>query len=138
MRQPVERLDTSATMGARDPRTPRRVSLAGAWAVFLVIWFPATLFVLALSGVVCGGDGGTPYYDPASPQGGYCETVGDYWSWGEPGALHAVPFLLPIVIPIAIGVVGVWRRSAPVLKRGAIALSVASLLYLIVPFVLPG
>jgi hypothetical protein len=116
-----------------------RLSLAGAWTMFLLAWFLATWFVLLVVGTgPCGGDGGTPYYDPASPQGDYCEGVRDFFSWGEPGALHALPFLLPSVTPIAIGLVGVWRRSARLLKVGALVLVLALLVHLTLAFLLPG
>jgi hypothetical protein len=113
--------------------------LAAAWALFLAAWFPATWFVLVIVGLgPCGGDGGTPYYDPASQQGDYCEGVSDFFGWGEPGALHALPFFVPTVLPIAIGVVGVWRQSARLLVGAASVLSVASLLHLTLAFALPG
>jgi hypothetical protein len=116
-----------------------RLSLASAWTMFLLAWFTASWFVLlVVRAGPCGGDGGTPYYDPASPQGGYCEGVHDFFSWGEPGALHALPFLLPTVTPIAIGVVGVWRRSTRLLKVGALVLVVAVFAHLTVAFLLPG
>lgn len=75
------------------------------------------LFTLALTGLgPCGGDGGSPYAAPASPAGRYCDTVDSYFTSGEPGALTtALVYLWPIAVLLCLGIVGVWRRSRPLL-----------------------
>jgi len=116
-----------------------RWKLAGLWTGFVFIWLVGTWFVIAIVGLgTCGGDGGTPYAERGSPRDDYCNRLGDYWEWGEPGNLHAVPFLIPLLVPVVIGIVGVWRRSARFLAGAAIALACFSVAYLMVPYALPG
>lgn len=111
-----------------------RVTLAARWSLFAFIWLAMTFFSLFAVGP-CRGDGGMLYGDPGAARIQICRAEGDYFSWGEPTLKIGV--LLPIVILIAIGVAGVWLRSALLLKRGGIALSIFVVLYLIVPQVLP-
>jgi hypothetical protein len=120
--------------------TCSRSVLALGWLGFLVLlWLPLTVVALGIVGVAaCGGDGGTPYYDPDSPQGFYCEGAGDYFDWGEPGALAALPFAAPIVLAGAVGLAGVRRRSPRFLVvAGAILLSLP-LLHVLAALALPG
>ncbi|MGH3112281.1 MAG: hypothetical protein ACRDOP_02305 [Gaiellaceae bacterium] len=86
----------------------------------------------------CGGDGGSPYYDPDSLQGDYCEGVDDYFDWGEPGSLHAVPFALPIAVAVALGLIGVQRRRGRFLVRAGSALAALPVLHVLVAYLLPG
>jgi hypothetical protein len=111
-----------------------RTTLAATWGLFALFWLVATFFSLLALGP-CRGDGGMLYGHPGAARIQICNAEGDYFSWGEPSA--KVGALLPIVILIAIGVAGVWLRSALLLKRSAIALSICVLLYLVVPHVLP-
>jgi hypothetical protein len=115
---------------AQHPRT----NLAATWGLFALFWLVAT-YVSLLAVGPCRGDGGSLYGDPSATRIQICHAEGDYLSWGEPSV--KVGALLPIVILIAIGVAGVWLRSARLLKRSAMALSICVLLYLVIPHVLP-
>ena len=113
-----------------------RGALAWRWVVFLLAWLASTLFTLIAVGP-CRGDSGVLYGNPGSARTAICNATGDYLHWGEPGWLVAIPRLLPVAILITIGVAGVRRRNAVLLKRSAVAFSIGLLLYLVAPHVLP-
>ena len=118
---------------------PNRLALALGWIGFLFFWLLATTSALGLVGATaCGGDGGTPYYEPSSPRGSYCEGVDDYFGWGEPGALAVLPYAAPIVLALAVGAYGVRHESRRLLvAAGAVFLGL-TVFHLVVPFALPG
>jgi hypothetical protein len=103
-----------------EPPT-RRCTLALSWAAFVVVWIVAALFALTFTGLgPCGGDGGSPYAAPASPAGRYCDAADSYFESGEPGELTtALVYLSPVGALIALGAIGVGRRSRSLLLAGA-------------------
>ena len=117
-----------------------RWKLARLWAGFVFAWLFVTwglVFTLVSVGP-CGGDGGEPSARLGSPRNVYCRHVDNYWNWGEPGNLAVVPFLIPLFVPILIGVIGVWRRAPRLLAGAAVALASFSIAYLGVPLALDG
>jgi hypothetical protein len=127
-------------MSSRGHSHPaRRSLLAAGWLAFLAGWVSVALLALGLSRLTaCGGDGGTPYFDPASAQGLYCEGVHDYFGWGEPGNLAALPYVAPIALVLAVGAVGIRRRSPRYLLIAGAALLFLPVLHVLVATLLPG
>jgi hypothetical protein len=121
-------------------RRRARGSLALAWACAIVAWCLCAVIALGATGLgPCGGDGGSPLAAPDSPAGRYCGSLDAYFDSGEPGELTtALVYLLPVALLVALGGLGVWRRSARVLL--AIAILAFSLLaaYVALAFSLPN
>ena len=116
-----------------------RFILGAGWFGFLLLWLLVAFIALGFVGLAaCGGDGGTPYYDPDSLQGFYCEGASHYFDWGEPGNLAALPFAAPVVLIILVGAVGVRWRSPRFLVAAGAALLGLPILHVLAALLLPS
>jgi hypothetical protein len=119
--------------------TRSRSILVAGWLGFLLLWLFGAILSLGFVGLTaCGGDGGPPYYNPDSLQGFYCEGASDYFHWGEPGSLAALPFIAPVALLVLVGAVGVRRRSPRFLVAAGAALLGLPVLHVLAALLLPG
>lgn len=102
-----------------DPTSSRQGLWAFLWLLFTAGWAFAAVFTLAVTDLVsCGGDGGAPYADPASPLGRYCAGWDDVL--GRSRGFVAVA--LAVALLLAAGFVSIRRRRPWLLiATGAVA-----------------
>ena len=117
-----------------------RAVLAAAWAGVVLAWCASGFVAFGLTMLApCGGDGGQPYAAPASPAGRYCTSVERFFESGEPGELTtALVYLSPVALLVALGAIGIWRRSGRLLVAIGVLAFAAIVLHVALAFSLPN
>ena len=114
-----------------------RRQLGRWWVLFVTAWCAAGLASGPIHYFGCSAE--NLELEEGSPRESYCKGFRDFWSSGEPSEWTTpLPYLLPIAALMVLGGFGVWRGSKRFVWRAAVVALAGLVVYLLLPFFLPG